>query len=102
MLRFFLVLLLLVPLPSYSAPKDRMVLANFKPHVTWRYEGTRIFNVCHKYPYGHWKYRRCRMAAQSLFKDRCKLAKDKVDNTQGARRKAALIERARYCKTFRP
>ena len=87
---------------SPAAAKDRMVMPNFTPKVTWSTKGTSIYDVCHNYGYGHWKYRRCRMAAVKEFKTRCKDAKKKIRNTQGKRQKAARNDKAKFCKTFRP
>lgn len=87
---------------SLAAAKERMVMPNFTPKVTWSTKGTTIYDVCHNYGYGHWKYRRCRMAAVKEFKTRCKDAKKRIRNTQGKRQKAARKDKAKFCKTFRP
>jgi len=87
---------------SPVAANERMVLPNFKPKVTWKVDDNRIVDVCHNYGYGHWKYRRCRMAAVKLFKEKCREAKKAIRSTQGSRQKRARRDKRRFCKTFRP
>lgn len=101
-LMVWMMVLLLSMNISPVAANERMVLPNFKPKVTWKVDDNRIVDVCHNYGYGHWKYRRCRMAAVKLFKEKCREAKKAIRSTQGSRQKRARRDKRRFCKTFRP
>jgi len=89
---------------AQAANKDcRTESTCFEPRVTWRYENWTFTEVCFNYPYGHWKYRRCRMKAQKVFKDKCRYYKKLEKEVQGLRRKTeARNNQKLFCVAFRP
>lgn len=100
MYRSLLLVLLFVPSLSYACRTESTC---FVPHVTWKLDrNSRIVDVCHNYPYGHWKYRECRSAAGRKFKELCSKYKDEQRSTQGVRRENARKKQLTYCVTFRP
>lgn len=86
-----------------AAPVCKTEASCFKPDVTWSLDRHgAITDVCHNYGYGHWKYRKCRMAAQLKFKDLCAQYKRQEKSTQGKRRESARLKQRTYCVAFRP
>ena len=85
-----------------AAPVCSTEASCFKPKLTWSVDKQgRISDVCHNYAYGHWKYRQCRMAAQSRFKELCAQYKAQEKSTQGKYRADARLKQRTYCVAFR-
>ncbi len=106
-MKYFLLVMIFILLqtpPTALAKKCKgsTEAACFKPKITWDIKQNEIINVCNNYGYGHWKYRSCRMEAQTLFKQRCSSFKQQVKKSQGKYRDNNRAMAQRYCIDFRP
>jgi len=92
-----------LPVQAAFTQNCRTESACFEPKVTWRYKNWTFTEVCYNYPYGHWKYRRCRMEAQRVFKEKCRYYRQLERDVQGDRRKTeARNYQKLFCVAFRP
>ncbi len=97
-LGFIPLALVLCLFSSQSVANCRTESSCFKPHVRYQIDNGKLANVCTNYTKGHWKYRRCKMAANRKFRDLCHDYREKARRAKdkSKRKQFKRLHRA-YC-----
>lgn len=84
-----------------SAPASADI-SKRKFNVRWQESGNRIDlrSVCYTYPDGSIEYRRCRVQAQALFRQRCREYKADYERAKPGYKKSLRKKRDKFCAAY--